>query len=74
MKSEYDFPEDLYVNIRNVEGQGIKAEIYRRIESEEGELVHMKRAGLVWLRDVSALSLEGVAEILGRKEMWDAKS
>ena len=68
---KYIFPKDLYVRIEEVNGQGLKAEIYRKLDSTEDELVHMKRVGLVWLRD--SKDLKDLEKRLREESSWDAK-
>lgn len=72
---EYDFPKDLYIRLENIEtleGRRVKAEIYRRIESEDKELVHMKRVGLIYIGKPEKLNLEQLVERLKDEKFWDA--
>lgn len=71
--STYSFPEDLYVKVVEVPGQGVKAEIYRRIEKKDEEVLHMQRVGLIWLRGDDK-TLEGLAERLEKERSWDSHS
>ena len=70
--SAYTFPEDLYVRIEKIctgpSNGKVKAEIYRRIESKEKELVHMKRVGLVWL---DKFNLEELVYRISNEHTWN---
>ena len=65
---DYSFPNDLYVNVKKVKGQAVKAEVYRRVESKEGELLHMKRVGLIWLGGEN--TLENLIKRLKDESSW----
>lgn len=65
------FPEKLYVNVRRLKGDKVKAEVYERLEDEEGQLVHMRRVGLIWLRSFER-NFSSLVTRLNDKNSWDA--
>ena len=67
---EYNFPKDLYVRMEEIQGGGIKAEVYKILE-QEASLVHMKRVGLIWLRD--SKDFKDLEKRLNDKSSWDTK-
>jgi len=68
---QYDFPKDLYVRIEEIPKQGLKTEVYKLLESE-GDLVHMQRVGLIWLRN--SKDLKDLEKRLNNEASWDAHS